>query len=133
MQQTTEFIHNLQQEKAKVLAQNAYFKRVLSEVSRRCNIDLETDISLYGGLPPLKRKKRDTGQRETHTIGEYSIDGNVTIYIVELEIHCLNYILYTLVQQTHSLKCLKDLRLRAVSNTPFLILFYHDTATQLHI
>ena len=61
LQQTTEFITNLEQEKAKVDAQNAYFKRILNEVSRRCNIDLEMDISLYGGSPPLKRKKRDTG------------------------------------------------------------------------
>lgn len=68
LQQTTEFIHNLQQEKAKVLAQNAYFKQVLSEVSRRCNIDLEMDISLYGGSPPLKRKKRDTGETYPHNI-----------------------------------------------------------------
>lgn len=61
LQQTTDFIRNMQQEKAKIHAQNAYYKRLLSEVSRRCNIDLEMDISLCGGSPPLKRKKRDTG------------------------------------------------------------------------
>ncbi|XP_045204429.2 transcription factor AP-4-like isoform X2 [Mercenaria mercenaria] len=60
LQQTTDFIRNMQQEKAKIHAQNAYYKRLLSEVSRRCNIDLEMDISLCGGSPPLKRKKRDT-------------------------------------------------------------------------
>ncbi|KAL4229723.1 helix loop helix domain [Mactra antiquata] len=60
LQHTTEYIRNLQQEKAKIHAQNAYYKRILNEVSRRCNIDLEMDISLCGGSPPLKRKKRDT-------------------------------------------------------------------------
>ncbi|XP_060572441.1 transcription factor AP-4-like isoform X2 [Ruditapes philippinarum] len=64
LQQTTDFIRNMQQEKAKIHAQNAYYKRLLSEVSRRCNIDLEMDISLCGGSPPLKRKKRDTDFEE---------------------------------------------------------------------
>lgn len=60
LQLTTEYINNLQQEKSKVIAQNAYFKRVLTEHSRRCNLELSLDISY--GSPPTKRKKRDTGE-----------------------------------------------------------------------
>lgn len=60
LQQTTEYITHLQQEKVKINAQNAYYKRILNEVTRRCNIDLDIDIPLYNGSPPSKRKKRDT-------------------------------------------------------------------------
>ena len=61
LQLTTEYITNLQQEKSKVIAQNAYFKRVLTEHRGRCNLELSLDISY--GSPPTKRKKRDTGKK----------------------------------------------------------------------
>ncbi|WAQ99964.1 TFAP4-like protein [Mya arenaria] len=71
LQQTTEFIHNLEQDNAKLSAQNNAYKRLLGEVSRKCNIDLELDISLYGGSPPLKRKKRDTESSDEGITADY--------------------------------------------------------------
>lgn len=71
LQQTTEFINSLQQDKAKLSAQNAAYKRLLGEISRQCNIDLDLDLSLYGGSPPLKRKKRDTESSDEGIMADY--------------------------------------------------------------
>lgn len=72
LQQTTEYIRGLHQDKAKIQAQNAYYRRLLNEISRRCNIDFEMDISLQGGSsPPLKRKKCDTESSDEGITADY--------------------------------------------------------------
>ena len=58
LQQTTEHVHNLEQEKTKLLAQNAHLKNMLMEMER-------VHEERYNGSPPPKRKKRDTGTTQS--------------------------------------------------------------------
>ncbi|KAL3880140.1 hypothetical protein ACJMK2_032405 [Sinanodonta woodiana] len=70
LQQTTEYIHKLEQEKTKLLAQNEHLKRLLGELSSQNNM-VECELSLYGSSPPTKRKKRDTESSDEGIAADY--------------------------------------------------------------
>lgn len=55
LQQTSEYIHSLEQEKTKLLSQNAHLKSLLNEMKKERLCD-----SVFHDSPPPKRKKRDT-------------------------------------------------------------------------
>ncbi|KAK6172956.1 hypothetical protein SNE40_016507 [Patella caerulea] len=55
LQQTGEYIQSLEEEKSKLIAQNAQYKRLLLESEREREKD-----QLFNDSPPPKRKKRDT-------------------------------------------------------------------------
>jgi len=63
LQQTTEYIQALQQDKDKLLVQNAHLKRMLTE----CDRERLSDV-VYHDSPPPKRKKRDTGKHKTEIL-----------------------------------------------------------------
>ncbi|OWF47042.1 transcription factor AP-4-like [Mizuhopecten yessoensis] len=81
LQQTTDYIQALEQDKSKLIAQNTHLKRILSEfdVGER---PLEV---VYHDSPPPKRKKRDTESSDEGISSDYDALEDIKREMIELK------------------------------------------------
>ncbi|XP_069131081.1 transcription factor AP-4-like [Argopecten irradians] len=81
LQQTTDYIQALEQDKSKLIAQNTHLKRILSDFDTGERL-LE---AVYHDSPPPKRKKRDTESSDEGISADYDALEDIKREMMELK------------------------------------------------